>query len=443
MTSYQESTLRNRSRVGNELSKTYKEIYPGSTSTYGPYITDSDEESMVDYVTPNYKRLVSQGVIINNPALYVRGTISSVGNGSGSFNNASGTYPFTVEGAISRHLHAAIGGFPSTGWTEIGAISLVSNVERAKALALSYIDSTPYAFGEDSLELMETLRFLRNPLHSLANLGKSFQRDIRKAKRIRVKGRNSDGSLNRYAKRIVAGTRNDINYKKSLLEQTKAIADVWLTYQFAASPLVRSIDDAISAYTVKEPPIRAPRRSARGKSEDEEKAQGTVVHYAGSGTYRTWELSHYKSEDIKASILYTVSNPIEDLTWRLGFRKKDWPTTVWQIMPLSFMVDRVFDVTTFSKGVMNLLDPKVEILSACVRYKRKEEYTYRLKSVSNASWPGTASGEKVTETHFEYQRDPWTPSVRDTFPTLSVGRLVDTATKLADLAALIRARFTV
>lgn len=396
----------------------------------GAFLTGRSVASMTDVVTPGYKQLIAQGAIINNPCTYHKYTITG-GGGTDYHTNSGHTIYWTGSGAVSEYYYNADEHLGM--WTGLDWGIPTSSAARAKALALSNIDSTPYAFGEDTLEIRETLRFIRSPLGSLANLGKNFKSDVRKAKRLQKRTYSSK------ARRVKDYARTAKAIGES---QTKAVADVWLSYQFAASPLVRSLADALDAYVVEAPAIPV-RRNARGFSEDEVTVRDqSKVLAVGPGDTRTYSLERFVSHDYHASILYEVTNPVHDLKWKLGFRLKDLPTTLWQIVPLSFMIDRVWDVTSFSKGIINLSDPKVKILSAAVRLKQLNRESYQIVGETNDIYTGFNQGGKHVEEEFLYQRDPWIPSVVDTVPQTSLKTLVDSASKIADLAALVRARFS-
>lgn len=399
----------------------YVDTCSSAPYTNGPYLVSSDSETMHDVVVPNYRRRIANGEIINNPCSYVRDTIATDGDGY-STGYKSATQCWEASGPIS-YRHAEI--TESTYYNNMVAANLSpslqpmmkSSAARAKQLAISNMDITPYAFGEDAFEIGETLRFLRSPLGSLFNLSKQFNKSKRKA--LRKKGRRL----------------------RTVKAQTKAIADVWLQYQFAASPLVRSMADALEAYYYV--PRRDPERlTARGFSTDEQSEEALNCHYTYSTKTVWWDLSHSRMEDYHASILYEVSNPIKDMAWRLGFRVKDVPSTLWQVMPLSFMVDRVWDVSSFVEGVTNLADPRVKILAGSLREKIKWDFSYQIVASKTTGYTGSTIGEKRTTTHFEYNRVPWSPSVSDTIPRTTLWNLVDSATKIADLSALVIARFT-
>lgn len=352
-----------------------------------------------DVVTPNYHKKVAAGAIINNPCfMYVW---TSTSTGSSYIHFSYDTNPdawFSYTGGSNTRMYG--------GASHLSAIAkpkVQSILESAKSAALSDVDSTPYAFGEDIGEVRQTLKFVKNPLSSLAGLAKSFQRDVGK-----YVGRNKGK------------------------DRTTAIADVYTSYQFAFKPLVRSAFDACEAYTAPNPrlPIR---KTAHGNKSAS--GQNSTSDYNVGGN--VFNINREIETDLHASLLYWVSNPISDMQWKLGLRARDFPSTLWQLMPYSFMVDRVINVTSFIEGMTALLDPNVEILAGSLRTKETARDSVQLIDKISPGWTTTVNCDVYEEKRFIYDRQPWIPSVLDSIPNSDVGNLVNTATKIADLGALI------
>lgn len=392
------SEARTRTRGPIEVSHTFTRDYiAGGTDFTLEFERSSMSESMDDVVTPGYHQLIAAGAIINNPCTYTVEDRSTVGTGHSHFYRDP-NYEFYVDGAVSAWFAQ------DRGLTFITLNTSIEDVEaRCKLVALANVDSTPYAFGEDALELKETVRFLRNPTQSLYKLSRSFKKFYKKRKA-------DTGDL------------------------VKAHADTWLQYQFAVSPLIRSVSDALEAYSLKEP-RKVDRLTSRGFSESSDLVSDQVTLSNAIFNRKVEE-----SLEGHASILYVVSNPVDDWKYRLGFRVKDWPTTIWQVMPYSFMVDRLFDVTSFSKGIINLADPNVSMLAAS--YSKKHEYIQSYAFVDHTtSGFSVNSVDTVIDRNFSYVRDVWTPSVSNTLPEFKPVKLIDSATKMLDLIALTISNF--
>lgn len=396
---------RHRERILVELAVddvVYEEFSPVPRTIESEARVAEDKDKMDDVVWDNFKKRIQNGQIINNPMSYVRNSVEL--SGSMDYQYDDGPNRYQVTGPTTAYNH------DNDNILITGSVDAQADVARCKQKAIAEIDSTPYEFGEDSLELGETLRFLRNPLGGLLGLSRKFRKDFRK----RVKKLDP----------------------KAIQAFAKAHASLWLQYRFAVSPLIRSTMDALEAYS-SEPPLEPPRKTARGFSFEEDSDTSTDLA-PNSWIYKVVQ---HKSSQGKATILYMVTNPCYDWSYRLGFRPKDFPTTIWQIMPYSFMVDRLYDVTSFSKGAINLGDPMVRILMGC--YSEHNEKTSLFETVGRSPDPyGVVnSSDKPIYTDFTYNRSPWVPTFSDTVPKLKPLGLVEDATKITDLITLILGNF--
>jgi hypothetical protein len=147
---------------------------------------------------------------------------------------------------------------------------------------------------------------------------------------------------------------------------------------------------------------------------------------------------------VHATIFFEVTNPLKDWNFLLGLRMKDIPTGLWEIVPLSFMVDRLLNIKNTISGAVNFLDPTVTFLAASTRIKKtttsnitftgctylEDLYTYKLEN------PDTVKHEV-----FEYNRGLWEPTFSDVVPPFTLGGLVEDIAKTADLIAIIVGRF--
>lgn len=401
------NTARSRSRVLKPvvLTNTVQTDSHGAYSVLPATVTQSSTQAMDDVVSHGFKRRIAEGEIINNPCSLVRRTRSNSGSGFIRGTKTSGpAYWYQQDGPVSETW------LPLYPNGDVMFKDVDYDVaSRSKLLALANIDTSEYAFGEDIGELRETLRFLRNPVSSLHNLAREFRRTLTRKR------------------------RKDLN-----LSFAKAHADVWLQYRFAFSPLIRSMMDLAEAYG-KGPSDRATRLTARGFDSWKWSGGGAVTRYNGpiGGTNNSnWLFNHDVEVEGHASILYEVSNPLADWRFHLGLRTKDVPYTLWQLLPYSFMVDRLVDISSSIRGLTNLADPDVTILSGSYREKKTERQSYQLTSISNPTWSHAVAGDVVTDEEFIYNRQPWTPSASDAIPGISLGNVFDSATKLADVIAL-------
>jgi len=382
-----------------------------SNQQLGPYLIGQTTKGMTDVVTPGYSRLVQDGVVINNPCKYDEVEVRSTGSGHGSYK--SGSYDYTISGPLTWFRAGQV--YPAGPNVNIGA-----SAATAKFHALAAIDPTPYAFGEDALEIRETLRFLKDPLHSLRELSRVIKKQRSKTFQ----------DARKRAKRSGAVFEDRVEFHK-------ALADVWLQYRFAAMPLVRSIHDGYEALQLPhKAKVASVRKSARGFSEDGGAASNSY-DTVDSGTTYTWSTTRVRNVRYHASILYEITNPIYDWRYTLGLRNKDLPETLWQVLPLSFLVDRVVNVSSAIRGLTNLADPRISILAASVTRKDLDELSFTLINETRPSWTISAYGETRTRKQFTYEREPYSPSMSDAIPPVNIGGLAKDATELLDVTNII------
>lgn len=414
---------RYRSREEGPDNHTLVKTHNGNPFITHESVAHSQSEEISDIVTPDYHKRIKQGAIINNPCLYER-VLHSETSGSYTAVRTSDSDRYDASGGSTTNYHRSISGIGYLTGANITEEAAYQASRGAKFYAISRIDTTPYAFAEDVGEVLETLKFLRSPFSSLLKLGKTFERDVflkskRKAKKLKLTKREESSRL-----------FNDTVYRAELL------SSAWSEYRFAAAPLIRSAMDVMEAATWYEgvtPPVR---RSSRGKVLLADKVNDTYRHNHTATIYDDFDRTNSHDVDIRASILYQVSNPVQDMRWRLGLRTKDIPKTMWELLPLSFMVDRVIDIKHTIAGITNLLDPQVKILAGSVTYRSEQKSTISFVGQVNPGWVVTVNPDVEEHTWYTYTRDTWGPSFIDTVPQIKMRELTDSITKTVDLVAL-------
>lgn len=405
-----------RVRTRSEPDKVEKvERFEYVPAVLGTYTVGSLSESMTDVVTPGYAKKIAAGKVINNDCEYIKVEVISEGSGlkTGSLSSGDPSKDQYLTGPLTRYH---VGDRVHTDGLSLSAEP--AGMAESRFNALANVDSTPYSFGEDLGEMKKTLEFLKNPLKSIFGMTKSMQRDLRK-----------DFNLKR--KKQPRTRKQKLDYARNRAESA---SDVYLTYRFGLTPLVRSAHDAIEAlsYRINTSPER---RTARGYS-----------NWSTSDSSDAWILGvhdfHYNygysiEKRWRSQILYEVSNPSFKWQRDLGLRGKDLPHTAWQLVPLSFMVDRVVDISSAIRGLTNLADPNVKILAASTSIKKDEQQWHQLIGQETSGWTWEVTGEKRINKEFVYKRITYRPSIADTIPRVNTRGLVDSATKLADLSAII------
>jgi hypothetical protein len=395
-------------------------VYHGTVETGNPQVLMySKVKSMDDHVVPDFHRRVASGEIINNPVDYTEHTIKADGGGGEtSYNLADDTDVYTWSGDSQTQAALTYSGLASLDHLTTAVDTIDHALAKSKAIA--GIDRTPYAFLEDLFEVRETIRFLKNPGKGLLKLSKSF------SKTVKQQVRNNGLSLNDSA------------------ALAKEISKVWLEYRFAVSPLLRSASDAFDYLTTETQDVTK-RRTARGFDSFADSANGQFRGFLNpsfpTNNFYDFEVVTERRRDVRSGILYEVTNPLNDVRFQLGLRNKDIPVGLWEILPYSFMVDRVLNISRTLRGLLNLLDPSVKILAGWSVEKDSRNTKYREFNHGVGGWSTQVQGDWVRNKTFRYTRETWTPSIADTVPVPELGNLYSSAASVADLFALIYSKF--
>lgn len=376
---------------------THSYSWDPSLDTTFSFTSSFRSRSMTDEVTLNYAKRVREGEIINNPCDYeeAKGTM----NGGGKVTFREHWYPAglyrTVTGSPCRYFLSILS---PTAVFPRDLFGTVSSTSQFKALA--NVDQTPYEMIEDIGEIKETLGFLRSPFSSIYALSSQFNKEGRRVARRRG------------------------------ITLPKALAGLWLTWRFAFLPLVRSTINVMEGLATGDRTSKT-RRISRGFFSVSEKVSEDVV----SGSAHSEQVFTHIIED-SSGVIYEVSNPVNGLRYTFGLRLKDLPVGLWQLVPLSFMIDRFFDISSMIRGLTAIADPSVEFLAGFT--VRKDSRDVRVTFTDHDFYEILSlDSDEVFNKHFEYIRTPWIPSVEDTLPPIDIGGLVSSATRITDLIALI------
>lgn len=279
---------------------------------------------MDDVTTPNFYERIADGNIINNPMSKV--SLKYEWNDEGpNFRKDLGGVSY--HGECNGHMpwiQPNVGLIPvHTGISTEQRERLKNDVAtRARANAASGLSyDGMVALGE----LRENLSYLRNPFKTGLKLAKLLNRRVDRY----TKGRQP-WRLER------APTKSEVDY----------LSDLFLEFRFGAMPLVADLQKF--ALALLERRINSPRRTTR--------SWGVLQ---SSGVQWT-ELVGINDGAITASVDYTMDETYEvrvgfldEVQSEISFNDK-WglnithlPQAAWALLPLSFIVDRYFNVSNF------------------------------------------------------------------------------------------------
>ncbi len=384
------------------------------------------EDVMTDVVTPDFHKRSALGEIFNSPMSIGRRTESAGGGIYSTYHENNGNwvrYTTSGDGSVTRTFdYFAIGVGQRFDYNSLPANDTSDTIRSLKVEALAGIDPSTFGFMEDVFEIKETLGFMRNPVKSLLKLSKAYQRNKR------------------------AVTLRWSQHE----DRAKALEELWLTYRFAVTPLWRSIEDANEAIEIirdRQAGARPERQTSRAKRtiESNSTETGTVDF---TSELADWERKCSNVDFLRVGVLYSTSSPFETIPSILGLRSSDIPESIWAVVPYSFMVDRFFDVSSMIRALTNMTDPRVRVLAGWQTLKYEYQHSVRMTGGEFVN-PGPGlhtynlSGDTATTKIHGYSRNPWIPTMSDIVPPISMGGLIEDATKIADLIALIHSRFRI
>lgn len=339
-------------------------------------------EEMHDVVVPQYDRLSQEGQVIINPMWKVTNSRelsastlvlkNAVTGGYNTYTYQGGHYLIAVTNGVghSRVSHLSTEDVDKHQLAVLAGTSAQSNIVEPTFEGLVFVG-----------ELRETLRFLRNPLGSVAKLLQSYKRTM-KARRRRCK-RNPKA-------------------RECRMDYTLAdfVADNWLSYRYAITPLVLDAQNAVEA--IQNRSKTAPKRqTARGYSSDSKSAIQTFTD-TSAFVSTSKNVQTVLDGKARAGILYQA-----DYSDSFGIKAHNIPAAVWELIPFSFVSDWFVNLGDWVRAIT----PKagVNVLGSWTVLETTTTTTAQgsTSSGTNSSWSvSTASSSSETLIDRSVSREP-------------------------------------
>lgn len=286
----------------------------GQTEVYAssPYVAYASKQTMFDVVTPNFRKRLAQGEVLNNPMLQ---QISTVEHKPSSF-----VWEYDITGAPFRerwtgtwnpvmpeyniyNFDAGMGFYDGMNGRDLAIAKAWSNVDVSEAALLASLG-----------ELPETIKWIQSILLRARTILLIFKKKLK-------------------IKQFVPKSGSDV---------LDSISDVWLELRYALRPLIFEMDQAVqAAKTVLEKGIR---KTARGFEStvssvySEEQGPWVFLGHSETKYHRVDETR----VNFRAGVLYQIESDINALASVWGLNKPI--ETIWELTPFSFMVDWFFNV---------------------------------------------------------------------------------------------------
>ena len=259
--------------------------------------------------------------------------------------------------------------------------------------AYSKMSSAEYDFGVSVGEIAETASMLAGPLRGVVKLSTmafaGCSGIFRDGPRVAV--RIARNATTKHIRRLKATTtKHPINSSLRVIDES---ANHWLAYKFGVCPFLDDIDKAITFAKENVSPhfgLRVAR--VKGWNSD------TTISEVGFSTFYTQAydtlafryLAIKRTEDRHFLGLYwrnRINAPIVNFLETIGLSPFQLPSLAYELIPLSFVVDRFIDIKSFVRGNIGSLS-KDTFGNFCTR-KKRVTYTYNVNDihVGSMSWP--------------------------------------------------------
>lgn len=314
-------------------------------------------EQIDDVVTPNLRKRIAAGEIIMNPMSLQRW----VRGGPVNIDFIAGPWPSWFNGGWEHYwgdaspmLDGALG-FAQGG-------DEISERLAGRALLNAYAKLNRPALNSQVLtaEFAETVGMLRRPFSS----ARSLLAKMRKYRQLRL--------------------------GKTARSAAKATSDTWLEYRYGWRPVIMD-GKAIIALAMKKYHNRMKSRLiSRGGAEDTTKTVSDLavtIYGALEAVGHAIVERHYRAA---AGVIYqhSASSASNQRMKDLGLQLTAFPSTVWEVIPYSFVADWFYNVGTWIAAYTP--NPDVETLSNWVTIVIETEQTF--SGSLRYTWEGTFTG---------------------------------------------------
>lgn len=330
-------------------------------------------------------------------------------------DSTGGARKWVGSGNLTQH-HSVQSGRSMPSWPSLPSGPLEKADLEATSKSLLYLDRPKLSLGEPIAELRTLPRDLSPVLNAL-------ERVTRRVKRL--------ASSSRYGRGLRAA---------------KYAASVYAQQAFFYGPLIRTAEDIATEYAQRLD-VKDLWQTARGLGHGATPKVFKTTNGSGAGWTFTWEQIRWLEIEVQAGILYSSPDRDISVSGRLGLVKRDWPVTAWELMPLSFLVDRVFNVKRFLKSSAALSSPNVRISRDSFKtIRQKDVRMARIKTIQSPTVPLAFYNPKTSpwyrEEDFLFTRTRWWPDIGDIATTSRGSGLFNSLTKLADVTSIVVGHLT-
>lgn len=302
-----------------------------------------------DTVTPGYQKLVNDGKIVNNPysSTHVESNITPVNVPVASefkylaANPPSGTIIYQLTSysnygltSTSNFLQPSISSYDAKQANAIN--EAFANAKQLNVMGLV-----------DLAEMGKTIDLIRSNLGRFESLVRRLPRRYKFLKPLLSK--TSGRTVVRWNKSTGDWVRV-VGKAKTIESAAADAANLWLEYHYGLVPLMLTIEGLVKTFGNQV--SKATRLTFRGSDSFNDSRKLTKVTTSGAvgGGLHTYNwVTDYKLEAVFRAGLLTTFKPT--VAQQLGLTTDNLPTTMYELIPFSFVLDWVFDIGTYLEAI--------------------------------------------------------------------------------------------
>lgn len=351
-------------------------------------------KTMVDYVTPQFKKLSSAGSIVNNPMSstkldyetgfgpYLVSQVNNTSTGDRNFGDLrAAEFPAPITAAM----------LPSIA-TLCGAPDVLPNmIVRASTDCMAKVGSSKNQSLTSLGEIRETIAFLRNPIGQGLKLANSIENRL--SRRVLRGERYGPGVLRR---------RLDRENTKSVYEECSSL---YLEMMYGLRPLVSEISQYASELSDRNVWRQPPRETARAREE-----HSYVGNYSRttseSGITYTEDILYHRETRVRTGCMYHWWADVDSANRFWGTRFTDIPSTLWALTPSSFVLDWFFNTNKFIQAITPMYGLAHDATWTSIEIVHTVTRNLRDHKVTGWTTTGATGGSSATLKYVERSRDP-------------------------------------
>jgi hypothetical protein len=227
--------------------------------------------------------------------------------------------------------------------------------------------------------------------------------------------------------------RRNASISSHAAELLDRLASLYLEFRFGLMPLVREAEAIALALTAAGHSPRITSRSRSSRSGDDSWV-GTLT---AAGITYNWTDNRHRTVEIRSGFLYEHYFSADEDKW--GLTALDIPKAAWQLIPLSFIVDRFLNVSSFIGALTPRGGTKILLSYTTITQTQDIARTFGTSSVAlytqDRAAVGNLRSRVVTKQRFDYVGPPALTIRTDNIRTMA-GEFL----QLADVFALVYQR---